>query len=318
MNARLRLLLPAALACAALACSACGGGAQDLPAAETAALVSAPAKLLAPEPSAPEPARRAFTPVVAPGEGLELAEESVAEKSEKRRYEISLTFPQLKGRPAANAVRFNRAVRALVAREVRDFKHAYGGGSAGRPWTDERVWEDVYDSLTGRYEVIHFDDDFASLRFDLYTYGRGAAHSSHSYAVLNLDLKSGRVFKLGDIFEPGAGHLQSLAAHSVADLKKQYEAEHRREVARLTGGGKPASHAGVRVPDSDFRIGAGPEADNYRAWNLAAEGVVVSFAACQIGGCADGAKEVLVPYSALGEMLNEGGPAARLNARRPR
>ena len=317
MNARLRLLLPASLACAALACSAaCGGGAQDLPAAETAALVSAPAKLLAPEPSAPEPARRAFTPVVAPGEGLELAEESVAEKSEKRKYEISLTFPQLKGRPSANAVRFNRAVRALVAREVRDFKRAYGD-SAGRP-SDEKVWENVYDSLDGRYEVIHFDDDFVSLRFGLFAYGRGAAHSTQFHRVLNFDLKGGRALALGDLFKPGARHLEALAANCIADLKRQDEAEHRREVARLMGGGKPASHAGVRVPDSDFQIGAGPEADNYRAWNLAAEGVVVSFAACQIGGCADGAKEVLVPYSALEEVLNEGGPAARLNSRQPR
>jgi hypothetical protein len=133
--------------------------------------------------------------------------------------------------------------------------------------------------------------------------------------VLNFDLKSGRALELADLFKPGTPHLQALSANSIADLKRQDEEEHRREVARVTGEGKPAGYAGTRTPDSTFQIGAGPEADNYRAWNLTADGVVAAFASCQVSACAAGEKEVLVPYSALQEILSERGPASRLVAR---
>jgi hypothetical protein len=315
MNSRLRFSLLATLASAALALASCGGEAPELQTADTAALVAAPAaQLLAADGAAePAPARRAFTPVVAPGEGIELMEGTISEKSEKLKYKIDLTFPQLKGRLTPNAVKFNREMRALVAREAREFKRAYGGAT-DRPWAKEKFWEGVDDSLEGRYEFIHLDDSFAGVRLELFAYGRGAAHSVQFHRVLNFDLKSGRTLELADLFVPGARYLQALAAHSVAELRRQDEEAHRREVARVTSEGRPASGAGVRTPDSDFVSGAGPEADNYRAWNLAAEGVVVAFAACQVGGCADGEKEVLIPFSALEAVLDRSGPAARLFA----
>lgn len=311
MNSRPKFLLLAPLA-AALACSACGG-ARELQQGDPAALVSAPAQLLARGAPAPEARRRAFTPVVAPGGGLELADESISEKNERHRYEIGFTFPRLKGRSRQQFAKFNRAVRALAERAVRDFKRAYGGPDAEPP--DGETWGDVYNFLRGGYEITHLDGDLASLRFDLYTYGRGAAHPVHSYAVLNVDLKTGRVLRLGDLFKPGTQPLRALAAYSVADLKRQDEEEHRRAVARAVGAGQPASRAGVRTADSDFQSGAGPADENYRAWNLAAEGVVVSFAACQVGSCADGAQEVLVPFAALDAVLSQSSPAARLFTR---
>lgn len=316
MNFRLKLLLPASLVSAALACSACGG-ARELQTAETAALVSAPAQLLAPQAPAPEAARRAFTPVIEPAAGLELADESVEEKSEKHRYEIGIRFPQLRARVSPHAARFNRAVRALVAGQVRGFRPTHAGSGDGGFRAGDEQWENVYNSLRGRYEVIHFADDLISVRFNLDAYGRGTGHPVQFYRVLNFDLKTGRALKLGDMFKPGARHLHALAAYSVADLKRQAAAERRREVERVTRLGKPASHAGAPA-DPLIEDGAAAAADNYGAWNLAAGGIVVSFAACQVDGCAAGEKEVLVPYSALGEILNQDGPASRLGTRQPR
>lgn len=313
MNSRRKFLLPASLA-AALACAACGGGARELQTAETAALVSAPAQLLAPEAPAPQAARRAFAPVVAPGVGLELAEESIVEKNDRRRYEIELAFPQLKGKLSPQAEKFNRAVRAIIEGEVRGLKRA----NARPPGPASEPSRDFYESLSGGYEFIHFADDLVSVRLTLYGQGRGAAHPIQSHHVLNFDLKSGRALALGDVFKPGAEHLPALAAYSVAELKRQDEEDHRRAVARATSKGLPPSAAGIRTPDSELLGGAGPEADNYRAWNLAADGVVVAFASCQVAACAAGEKEVLVPYSALDAMLDQSGPAARLFTRQPR
>lgn len=314
MNPRPKLLLPAALVAAALACSSCGGGARELQTADTAALVAAPAQLLAPETAARKGARRAFTPVVAPAEGIELAEESISERDEKQGYELDIVFPQLRGRLTPSAAKFNRAVRALVVREAREFKRA-DGEPKGRGASRDRI---RLGSLTARYEVIRLDERFVSLRFGLSADGRGATHTTQFRRVLNFDLTTGRVLRLGDLFKPDARHLEALAANCIADLQRQDEEEHRKEIARVTAEGKPASRAGLRTPDSDFESGAGPDAENYRAWNLAAEGVVVTFAPCQVFGCAAGEQEVVVPYSALAEILDEGGPAARTDAARPR
>jgi hypothetical protein len=223
----------------------------------------------------------------------------------------------LKGRLIPSAAKFNRAVRALAAHEARDFRSAYAGRTR-RTTTQSELWNDFYESLSGRYEFIHFADDLISLRFTFYGRGRGAAHAVQFHRVLNFDMKSGRPLKLDELFRPRARHLRALAAYSIADLKRRDEEEHRREVARLTTEGRPASQAGVRTPESEFRSGAGPEPENYRAWNLAAEGVVVTFAACQVFGCAAGEQEVLVPYPALEEILNEDSAAARLYAQQPR
>lgn len=314
MNARTKFPPLAALVAAALACSACGG-ARDLQTAQTTALVSAPAQLLAPAAPAPaEAARRAFTPVVAPGGGIELAEESIVEKNDRRRYEIDLAFPQLKGKLSPQAGKFNRAVRAIIEGEVRGLRRA--GARATAPASEP--FRDFYESLSGGYEFIHFADDLVSVRLTLYGQGRGAAHPIQFHHVLNFDLKSGRALVLGDVFKPGPEHLRALAAYSVAELRRQDEADHRRAVAHATGKGLPPGAAGVRTPDSELLGGAGPEADNYRAWNLAAGGVVVAFASCQVSACAAGEKEVLVPYSALDAVLNQDGPAARLSTRQPR
>lgn len=316
MNSRPKFLLPASLA-AALACAACGGGAREFQTAETAALVSAPAQLLAPEAPAPAAARRAFTPVVAPGAGLALAGESVAEKSEKLKYEIGIEFPQLRG-ASPHAAKFNRAVRALVAREVRDFKPTRVDAKEDRFWSEREHWEGVHDSLHGRYEVVHFADDLIGVRFSLDVYHRGAAHAVQFYRVLNFDLKTGRPLALDNLFAPGSRHLHALADHCKAELRRRDAEAHRGAVAEAARDGRPASAAGRLAPDSWFLDGAGPEAENYGAWNLTAEGVLVSFAACQVDACAGGEKEVLVPYSALDAVLNQSSPAARLFTRQPR
>ena len=317
MNARLKFALAASALLAALAgAAACGRGRRQMQSAHTTALVAAPARLLAQVP-APEAAGRAFTPVVAPADGLELAEESLREKNEKRKYEIELAFPQLRGRLTPQAAKFNRVVRALAEREARDFKSTFAG-APGQTLTTERVRDEGSDSLAGGYEIIHLTGDLVSLRFRLQALGRGAAQPVQFNRVINFDLKAGRALQLGDLFASDASYLDVIASRCVAELKRQDEEEHRRAVRQATGEGRTAGSAGARTPDSDFEIGAGSTAENYAAWNLAGEGVVVTFAVCQVLGCAAGEREVLVPYSALGEILDGGGPAARLITQPPR
>ena len=306
MNSRLKFLLPAALAAAAaLAGSACGGR-QEL----QAALPQATPSLLLPNATAPEaaaqtPVRRAFTPVIEPafGEALELG--LIREADGRLGREIEFSFPLLTGETGRRVRLFNRAVRALAEGVVGDFKRSHPGAGAR--------WDGLKESLRGSYQTTHFTEELIGLRFFAYSRSPDGRRLDF-FRVLNFDLVSGKTLALGDLFRPEAEYLDALAAYCIADLKRQAAEAHRREVARTTQRGRPAGRAGAPA-DALIESGAAAEADNYRAWNLTAEGILVSFAACQVDSCAAGDKEVLVPYSALGAILSSDGPAARLVTR---
>ena len=291
MNSRAKLLLLASLAFAVLACCACDGDSQKLRAAETAALVSAPAGILAPGSQSSGEGPRAFTPLIAPGEGLGMISRSISEGGKRQGYEVEFAFPLLKGRLGPAAKKYNHAVAALARRAVNEFKRASADPQPAR--------DGEGDSLSAVYDTVHFTGDLVSVRFNTSAHV-GGGRDIRQHLVLNFDLGSGRVIEFGDLFAPGSAPLQALASYCAAELKR-----------RDAGARAPAAAA-----DDLIDGGAAPVADNYRAWNITAEGVLVSFAPCQVGACADGAKEVLVPYSALAAILNEDGPAARLGPRR--
>lgn len=311
MNSRPTLSLLAALAAAAtaLACSASCGGARELKQAETASLVSAPAQLLAPGEQPDGEAPRAFTPLIAPGEGLRMINWSISEAGGRKAYEVNFAFPLLKGRLGPAAEKYNRAVSSLARRAVTEFKSVYADAPRAR--------EGGGDSLDANYDTVLLTDDFVSVRFNTYALV-GGGRDLRRHLVINFDLKAGRVVEFGELFAPGSAPLEAVASYCAAELKRRDAEARARERERLRQLGTLNAAAPAAPADDLIEGGAAPEAENYRAWNVTAEGLLVSFAPCQVDACSEGEKEVLVPYSALAAILNPDGPAARLAARRTR
>jgi hypothetical protein len=56
--------------------------------------------------------------------------------------------------------------------------------------------------------------------------------------------------------------------------------------------------------------GAGPRADNYRAWNITRKGLWITFDPYQVAAYAAGPQNILVPYSVLKDIIKPDGPIA--------
>ena len=218
---------------------------------------------------------------------VEIASKSIKESNKKLRYEIEAKYPQLTGSANPNFEKFNQAARALVSKEVSDFKKGMQpeGDDELEPPSDESSGSD----LSVSYTVSLAQDDLVSIKFDVSNYEAGAAHP-HPYShVLNYDLKNGKQLKLSDLFKPGARFLQTIATYCIADLKKQAK----------------------DLPVDQIESGAAAKSENYSSWTITRRGLGINFDAYQVGPYAAGPQFVLVPYSTLKDLINTDGPIAQ-------
>ncbi len=218
---------------------------------------------------------------------VEIASKSIKESNKKLRYEIEAKYPQLTGSANPNFEKFNQAARALVSKEVSDFKKGMQpeGDDELEPPSDESGGSD----LSVSYTVSLAQDDLVSIKFDVSNYEAGAAHP-HPYShVLNYDLKNGKQLKLSDLFKPGARFLQTIATYCIADLKKQAK----------------------DLPVDQIESGAAAKSENYSSWTITRRGLGINFDAYQVGPYAAGPQFVLVPYSTLKDLINPDGPIAQ-------
>ena len=105
-------------------------------------------------------------------------------------------------------------------------------------------------------------------------YVSGAAHPYHFSQTVNYDLEQGKDIALIDLFLPNSDYLQTIAAYCAAQLKT-------RNIGFDTG----------------FTQGADPTPDNYRNWNITADGLLITFDEYQVAAYAAGPQTVIVPYS---------------------
>ena len=142
------------------------------------------------------------------------------------------------------------------------------------------------------YDIALAKDDLISIQFSLGSYS-GGAHPNSSSAVLNYDVKAGKVLRLADLFNPGARYLQTISSYCIKDWKKQSKSKD------------------SLLDDATIQSGAGPEVKNYQSWTITKKGLEITFDAYQVGAYAAGPQTVLVPYSALKELIKPDGPLAQ-------
>lgn len=210
----------------------------------------------------------------------------IKENNKKLVYEIDAQYPQLNGGNNPNFEKFNQTVRALVMKEVGEFKKEM----TPKPDEEPRPKNSMGSYLAMSYEVGLAQDDLVSIAFEVSSYYQGAAHPNSYTQALSYDLKNAKELKLGDLFKPDAKYLQSLSTYCITDLKKQSK-EH-----------------GGSLDDRTINDGASPAAKNYRSWTIMKKGLGVNFDAYQVGPYAAGPQFVTVPYSVLKDIINPEGP----------
>ena len=221
--------------------------------------------------------------------GSEIINKQIKESNKKLMYEISAQYPQLTASANPNTEKFNQAVAASVNKKVAGFKKEM----APKPDDEPRPENSMGSDLSISYDVALAQDDLMSIDFSMSSYYQGAAHPNAFSEAINFDLKNGKQLKLNDLFKPGAKYLAAISSFCINDLKKQ------------------SKEKDNMLDDSSIQSGAGPTAKNYESWTITKRGLGINFDPYQVGPYAAGPQFVLVPYSALKDLINPDGPIAQ-------
>ena len=212
----------------------------------------------------------------------------VKENNKEKQYTIEAEFPQIDGDSRFDG--FNREARSMIMKDVAAFKTdetSQEGNEAG-----ELPAETQTSTLDTGYNFRYATDDLISLEFGEASYSRGAAHGSSMTEVLNYDVKNGKKLALGDLFNPKSSYLKTISDYCVKELKERAKKEDSMIFA------------------DQLETGAGPHADNYRAWAITKKGLWITFDPYQVAAYAAGPQRVLIPYSSLKDLIKADGPIA--------
>lgn len=228
--------------------------------------------------------------------GVEITSKPIKEKNKKLKYEVAVAYPQLTGSVDPNYEKFNRAVRSMINRKVSDFKKEMTPSEdEATPDENPSLDESLGSDVTIWYEVALAKDDLISIEFTVSSYSAGAAHPNSYTEVVNFDLKSGKLLKLADLFLPGAKYLQALSTNSIQALKKKMKTQGEESM----------------LDDDWVQKGAAPELTNYDNWTITRKGLGITFDPYQVAAYAAGPQTVLVPYSALKDLIKPDGPVGQ-------
>jgi hypothetical protein len=224
--------------------------------------------------------------------GAELVAKQIREKNKKLKYEVSAAYPQVTGVADPNYDKFNQTVRNLISRKVGDFRKEMTPSAEDELAPDENpvIDESLGSDINVNYEVALAKDDLIAIQFTVSSYSAGAAHPNSYTEVVNFDLKNGKLLKLADLFQPGAKYLQTLSIFCIQELKKQAKAQ-----------------GDTFIDDDWINRGAGAELTNYDNWTITRKGLGITFDPYQVAAYAAGPQNVLVPYSALKEIIKPVG-----------
>jgi uncharacterized protein DUF3298/peptidoglycan-N-acetylmuramic acid deacetylase PdaC-like protein len=215
---------------------------------------------------------------------VQITAKMIKEANKQKLYTVEAEYPQIEGDSRFDG--FNREARALVTKDVAAFKTAETEDID----TSNTSTENQTSTIDMSYDFHYATDNLISVAFNEGTYSRGAAHGNQVTEVLNYDVKSGKKLALADLFKDKSKYLSVIAAYCQKDLKERAK--------------KPDA---MVLPDL-IESGAGPKADNYRAWNVTKKGLWITFDPYQVAAYAAGPQYILVPYSVLKDIIKPDGP----------
>ena len=214
---------------------------------------------------------------------------TIHDNSKEKRYGIDAEYPEIQGDSRFDG--FNREARSLVTKDVGAFKAGETSDQSGEDTTPAETLNSTFDV---RYEVRYATDDLISVEFTEGSYSRGAAHGNSLTTVLNYDVKNNRKLALSDLFS-AKNYLSVIANYCMKDLKDRAK-----------------NDSDSMISEEMMQSGASPHADNYRAVAITKKGLWVTFDPYQVAPYAAGPQYVLVPYSALKDIIKPDSAIARL------
>jgi len=181
-----------------------------------------------------------------------------------------------------------RAVRILIE-------------SRQQPWNQSADLFPDIDSLTavdGRWDefgIVHVNDRFLSLIYDVGWYGAGAMHPNSHFETYNFAMLSRlHLLHLEDFFCDKTAAVARISESCVTNLSRDYWSR---------TGEKPDE-----VQLNWFKDGAGPDIENFRSFSVTADGFRFLFAPYRVACYAMGTWSVDVSFYELLGVLKPDGP----------
>jgi len=201
---------------------------------------------------------------------LKIVPGEVRLRSDRLRYEIDARYPQITSPKEPYIKKLNQRIKRLAV----DHYQWMLKPSKEDLRQYKKTFPDVFNSAQVDYEIVLANDSFLSIYLNSFDYGIGAAHSVQMSYVMNYDLKFHRELKLADVFNPHTKYLEFIADYCTREIKLI----------------EPLA----------------PKAKTLPSWNLTRDGIRFNFDACTVTGCAEGARQVTIPTSALQPFLKRG------------
>lgn len=206
---------------------------------------------------------------------------TITEDNKEKFYSLKATYPVFSLSDAEVQKNLNDNVVLLVNQEISAYKTSFNQTSNpdGQYGTSNFV-------LTFEINANQVLKNILPVRFDESFYSAGAAHPGTSILTVNYDLNSGEPISLASLWRPGSGYLDIISSYSIDALESKLGTD----------------------TDEMIRDGAGPKEENFEAFLLTDQGLLVIFNEYQVAAYAAGEQEITIPYSALQNILNPSGP----------
>lgn len=184
----------------------------------------------------------------------------------------------------AGVVGFNEIVVGIIKQNVADFKNKVKENQASlddhSPLVNKNTMTVDFNTSVIKAGKTHL----ISVRFSMQGLISGMTHPYHEHDVLNYDLTNNTELKLADLFNPDADYLTCLSNYARENLKK---------------------HLAVKNLIDE---GTSPKPENFAVWNLKSNGILFTFEESQVAPYIYGAQTILIPYSALKEIISPDSP----------
>lgn len=205
----------------------------------------------------------------------------------KPRIVIKSVYPQLASETSHEGVdSFNELALQIVTSEIAEFRNLVKENAAIQKKMDKKtITNNLYIDYNTSY-LKPLKDHIISIRFSIQGFVAGNKHPYHKYITLNYNLDKNQRIELTDLFVPGSNYLNTLSEYSYNILQK-------------------------RLPDKS-RIGSGaaPTNENFMAWNIKPDGILITFSGAQVAPSIFGAQTIFIPYSALNQIIAPDSPIA--------
>lgn len=209
---------------------------------------------------------------------VKLSSSAWQEQGQLFAYKITAQTPILVGSDDPRVKTFNAEMAAIVNKAAADFKQ----NLANIPPSPDST-ASTFDL---RYNLISPPGNILSLKFDIQTYYTGAAHPADVSQTANFDLQQGMDLSLADLFVPDADYLTAISKYCIGQLSTR------------------------DIGFEGFELGATATPENYRNWNITADGLMITFDEYQVAPYAAGPQTVVIPYRELAQLIQPQGPLA--------